>query len=222
MGLLSTALALTGCWRNTYAWNQKLTVTVMTPQGERSGSAVTRVTAGVNQKPMMGNLLSFGVNGEATLVDLGQGKFLFALLSPGGSWTSTEYLAELVFAADLPNRPVPGYPDGANQNYEVLQSLRKERSIPQKHYPLLVTFTDINDPKSVKEVKPGKLSDAFGPGYSLKSITLEITDEPVTKGKIIKICKWLDDQKLIFIDWTRYPSGHPLRTINWQSFRAGN
>lgn len=43
---------------------------------------------------------------------------------------------------------------------------------------------DINDPNSVREVDPANLAATFGPGVSLKRITLEIRDEPVTEGKI--------------------------------------
>jgi hypothetical protein len=43
------------------------------------------------------------------------------------------------------------------------------------------------------EVKPEKLSDTFGAGHHLKSITLEITNEPVTEGKVGPLLAWLSD-----------------------------
>ena len=39
-----------------------------------------------------------------------------------------------------------------------------------------------DDPKSVKPVDPDDLAAAFGEGVSLKDITVEITDDPVTWG----------------------------------------
>ena len=45
------------------------------------------------------------------------------------------------------------------------------------------------------EVKPESLAAAFGPGYSLKSITLEITDEEVTRGRVEKIIPWVGSIK---------------------------
>ncbi|MEO6202469.1 MAG: hypothetical protein ABIU05_13315 [Nitrospirales bacterium] len=69
------------------------------------------------------------------------------------------------------------------------------RDLPRQNYPLLVTFTDINDPKTVQQVDPGNLAATFGPGVSLKRITLEITDEPVTEGKLESVLGWLDDLK---------------------------
>ena len=64
-------------------------------------------------------------------------------------------------------------------------------------YPKLVTFTDMNDPKSVTLVqvwerkkdghfflKEDRMEELFGAGVSLKGITLEITDEPVQWGVV--------------------------------------
>ena len=62
--------------------------------------------------------------------------------------------------------------------------------MPKRDFPLLVTFTDIDDPKTVRKVDPNNLAATLGPGYALKSITLEITDEPVTKGKVEEVLGW--------------------------------
>lgn len=71
----------------------------------------------------------------------------------------------------------------------------KVRELASKDYPLLVTFTDITDPTTVNQVDPTNLAATFGPGVSLKRITLQITDEPVTEGKIESVLGWLDDLK---------------------------
>jgi hypothetical protein len=56
---------------------------------------------------------------------------------------------------------------------------------------MLVTFVDINDPTTVQRVDPDNLAATFGPGVSLKRITLEITDEKVMAGGIRKIVPWV-------------------------------
>jgi hypothetical protein len=53
--------------------------------------------------------------------------------------------------------------------------------------PDLVTFADINDPKSVIEVDPSNLQTTLGPNVSWNEITLESTDEPVTTGIQLKL-----------------------------------
>jgi hypothetical protein len=169
----------------TYTWNQKLTLTVETPQGEVSGSGVVRVAW--NDSP---DLLPDAphwhskVRGEATVVDLGDGKYLFALI--GGA----ERLGLRVFH----ERRLPQDTDGLGPIIEMIATQRGgvARPVPPETMPLLVTFTDIADPMTVARVDPDDLAASFGPGYSLKSVTLEITGEPVTKGDVEKVLHWLE------------------------------
>jgi len=57
-------------------------------------------------------------------------------------------------------------------------------------YPLLVRFRDIADPASVEEIDPANLAANFGPGISLKLITITVTDDAVTSG-IRNLLPWL-------------------------------
>lgn len=67
----------------------------------------------------------------------------------------------------------------------------KVREVAPKDNPLLVTFTNITNPTTVQRVDPDNLAATCGPGVSLKRITLEITDELVTEGKIESVLGWL-------------------------------
>ncbi len=57
---------------------------------------------------------------------------------------------------------------------------------------MLVTFGDLDDPTSVEEVDPDDLGATFGEGNSLRRITVQITDDPVTTG-IEKRLEWLSE-----------------------------
>lgn len=72
----------------------------------------------------------------------------------------------------------------------ILKNSRQKEDIPRDLYPLLVTFKDINDPASVQLVEPDQLTTIFGSDIKLKRITLEITDKPVTRGKVEKVLGW--------------------------------
>ena len=72
---------------------------------------------------------------------------------------------------------------------------------------------DINDPNSVIEVDPDNLAATLGPGVSLKRIMLEITDEPVTEGKIEQILPCLRSGKACVPLNKDLPYGHPMRNI---------
>ena len=176
--VLGASGLLQGCG-SSYDWNQKLTVVVQTPGGEKSGSAVTGVNTKYGRVFGTGTEWEISMRGEATVVDLGQGKYLFALLNE-----RTKTLASVVFA-----NKTKGVTE-ANPALSIIRDLRETAPVPREHYPMLVTFGDIKEPKSVKEVKPENLAAAFGGGYALKSITLEITDEQVTEGVAEKLLPW--------------------------------
>ena len=135
------------------------------------------------QQVLSGSVVQYDIKGEATVVEVVPGKYLFALLGEA----STKELAMRVWRDAFSDEQKRD----SGKAYRMIESLRETREVPPKEYPLLVTFTDINDPKSVLEVKPDDLAATFEPGYGLKSITLEITDDPVTEGKVEKFLSWL-------------------------------
>lgn len=174
-----------------WQWHQKLTVSVMTPEGMKVGSAVT--SARIEFPPKwtgVGDAAGMqrgGVSGEAVVVDLGEGRYLFALLQDYTEWTAyTAFFPELEGKAMLREEMFP-YLD------QMVASLGQSRDVPRKHYPLLVTFDNINDPASVRRVNPGDLSATFGPGYQLNDVTLSIMDEPLTKGVVESVLGWLTE-----------------------------
>jgi hypothetical protein len=113
-----------------------------------------------------------------------------------------------------------GQPEKAD--LEKVEAHRGPVTLGRSTYPPLVTFADITIPSSVSEVKPEDLAATFGSGYSLRSITLEITDEEVTKGRVGKVLAFISEENPIFIDWTKYPPGHVLRELNRRYFLTGN
>jgi hypothetical protein len=193
--LVSIGLAtitLSGCWGGN-SWYQKLTVTVSTPTCEVSGSSVSAVS--YTFRDDWGGFLRLGdarmyrgsLRGEATVVEVAPNKYLFALLD--------EKTQELAFQTFFPLDPKfeGGWNQPSKEKTKILKSQQGSRIVPEDYYPMLVTFTDINNPKSVKEVKLDKLAEVFGTGYALKSITLEITGEAVTDGVVQKVVSWIGD-----------------------------
>jgi hypothetical protein len=56
--------------------------------------------------------------------------------------------------------------------------MREPHRVTLAELPDLVTFADINDPKSVIEVDPNDLQATLGSNITWNEITLESTDEP--------------------------------------------
>ncbi len=178
-----------------YSWNQKLTVEVETPDGLVTGSAVTRVIwkfgppkLSVISHPSVGYAL-----GDATVVDLGDGRYLFAPLRGAGSNPVGEpprYIVKEFFrtgAGPLARDVVPDVYRRRGLASGVI-------TLSPDNYPLLVRFDELNDPASVKKVDPNNLAASFGEGFKLKRITVEVTSENVTKGIVLQILPWLKKQ----------------------------
>ncbi|NML73644.1 hypothetical protein HHL25_05830 [Rhizobium sp. S-51] len=188
--VIAVIAAVMVCWRAiypVYSWHQKLTVTVETPDGPVTGSSVVAVEWSSSPK-LLPDMPGAGhqFRGEATVVWLPGGRYLFALL-PG-----SDFRALSVFAPDkMPKHSwaairafLPAAARGSWSGGEI-------RTLTPDQYPLLVTFGDIDDPASVKLVDPADLEASFGPGYRLASITMAITNEAVTKGKVENVMEWL-------------------------------
>ncbi len=170
-------------------WHQKMTVVVDTPHGEKRGSSVISVNFARGNERLLrvteGSGVRWDVKGEAVVVDLGEGRYLFALLKGGSSYLGNAGVNAYVFSS---RRYAPGEIEAVKAVERAPRNAPKV--LPREMYPLLVTFDDINDPKTVKKVDPDNLAATFGPGYRLKRITIEITDEPVTRGKVEKVLGW--------------------------------
>lgn len=85
----------------------------------------------------------------------------------------------------------------------LLSGLRASRVVQPENYPLLVTFDDITKPETVKRVDPDDLAATFGAGYALEVVTLEITDEAVTQGRVEAVLGWIDEYYDKMLDGNR-------------------
>ena len=165
-----------------WSWTQRLVLEVETPEGVKSGGSVIAVNAERGPKWLPGEGrggMGTRVKGEAAVVEIAPGKYLFALIDGNDE-------AELALVLFFPD-PAPNTFERARQ----LETLRGTRLVPRDRYPLLVTFDDIADPTTVRRVDPGNLAATFGPGVSLRRITLEITDDKVTNGEAGSLLAWL-------------------------------
>lgn len=192
LAVLSTA-ALSGCAPSVPDYHYRLTVEVETPQGLRTGSSVIAVDNDMQLNMNGGGYSLFQRGrGEAVAVDLPGGRTLFALLRGADgeeSWAGT-----LLFELTPPPPFRPADKESyrtdrvrnaaANRDVIVVPPMLpyRDKLYAAAAYPLLVTFTDIRNPKTVTRVDPNDLAASFGPGVTLRRITVQITDDPVTTG----------------------------------------
>ncbi len=139
-----------------------------------------------------------GTIGEAMVMEFRPGKVLVPLLSVvtqvpdpvrGGNWTRQRGLWRAFYNHY-------GFKREHNEDHFPFMKrwlhVRGERELPFDDLPDLVTFDDINDPRTVKLVDPRNLEASFGLGVVLKRATIAIVDNdtPLTKG-IEKKLPWI-------------------------------
>lgn len=158
----------------------KLTYVVEVKGEVRSGSGVVEIrTEDTSRLPILGRGFASSATGEAVAIDLGDGRYMFSLLDN---------------AATLPFEPLIDHFRGDHTGVDVVRALKSEKpsvELGKDQLPLLVAFSDLHDPKSVRMVDPENLAATFGPGVRLGNVTLEITEEPVTRGAVESLLEWM-------------------------------
>lgn len=81
--------------------------------------------------------------------------------------------------------------------------------------PLMVAFKNEQDFRSIYRVEPTEFSTYFGTDVEFVSVEFEFTDEPVTKGVLIKRLPMLGQPaRDIPLEQSREPDGRPLSAFN--------
>jgi hypothetical protein len=170
----------------------RLAVQVETPDGVKSASGVLAVhpDRGYSRS---GSTLT---KGDAVFADLGGGKNLLALLAHGGD-TGLEldgmnYVALRAFNAA-----------GRKTTFNAMNQMTGTAPVTGSLIPVLATFTDINDPATMRVVKPDDFEAAYGRGFRLRGVVAEavpngfwpldfggVLGEPVTRGIEAKLPWW--------------------------------
>jgi hypothetical protein len=194
VAVLCAALALTACGRSA-SYRYKLALTLDTPDGVKTASNVVEINASDVILPARG--FCHKTKGQALYVDLGTGRRpLIALLTRIRRATDP-WPTFLGWGEDAPGEALADKCLGPKKPEDWLDELRATRkcgpvAITTADLPDLVTFADVNNPKSVMLVDPNNLSATLGPGVSWRSMTLQATDEPLTK-EIDEHLPWVRD-----------------------------
>jgi hypothetical protein len=221
--ILVMSLCLACCGK-TETYRYKLTLAVDTPQGVKRGAGVVEVIFYDVSFPERGTMHK--LRGEALYLDLGPGaRPLIALLTnqlhpkygKEQRWTRDAGPDDNLLSALYGVSLSAGILDYVSQ----ISRMRGPRKVTPADLPDLVTFADINDPKSVIEVDPGNLQATLGPNVTWNEITLESTDEPITAGIATKLT-WLPAYHGKMLDGDHYSTGNRLaNTLSTADFSFG-
>jgi hypothetical protein len=218
--MICAALALGGCGRSA-SFRYKLSLSLFTPDGVKSGYSVVAARFAEFRIPERG--LGHGISGQGIYIDLGPGRRpLIALLT---SKREPNQKPEDIFwdegiPFDLFTKRCLGlktYEDAIAVVSDISACTTPLR-LSTAELPDIVTFADVNDPRSIMKVDPENLSATFGPGVAWREMTLQWTDEPITSG-IEKQLPWVDTyQKSIMVPGFKQFGGLPL-AISRRNFK---
>jgi hypothetical protein len=161
----------------TYTYRYRLTVEVEVDGQVKSGSGV--IEAVWNAQPANlagGKPFNTRVHGEAVLVDLG-GRRPFVVTLWSDDALERRQISQSADRLALRAFGLPANRDGLSAI-----SHRKGRvNVPLDALPMLITFVDANDPKTVRAFTLGELQEVLGPGVRFRAASVEITDAPVSR-----------------------------------------
>jgi hypothetical protein len=165
----------------------RLTIEVQTPGGVRSASGVMAVYMGKDSGLLPEAGGSIGMKGDALFVDLGSGRNLIVALVHGANASNFDGMSRLAMNAFAAA--------GQKVRFKDVNELTGKAQVYGDLIPTLVTFTNLADPKTAQVLDPGNIEAAFGDGFHLNRVILEMVPvrlwpldfggplgEPVTRG----------------------------------------
>jgi hypothetical protein len=189
-------------WLQPYSSNRfRLTVEVDTPEGLKSGSSVIETVRWESWGLPEATGVRSTAKGEAIFVDLGDGQNLIAILGWGKAGEKEDKIYDLTRAALAPHSTV---------DWKGEYRLKGRGDLPPQYFPTLITFSDLKNPATAKLVDPANLSKSFGPGYSLRKIVLETTNDALTHTIESKLLWWSSPGRPAEIAWHAWRKGQDV------------
>ncbi len=204
-------------------YRYKLTVEFDTPDGMKSGSSVIEVKRIFDK---WGGEESTA-KGDAVFVDLGRGQNAVALLAHGkraGTELATT-IAPRVFFYNVIGKPT------TKSAQKLTKMVGKSKKLEGNLIPTIVTFDDINVPKSmkllyathyhpkVKEPSEDNVKIILGKGYKFRSATVTIVDDPVVRN-VESHLPWVTNEYKSADAYGRVAKGHHGGISSYKVFLA--
>jgi hypothetical protein len=185
-------LTLSACSDRLPSIKYRMTVELETPQGPRSSYSIVEIDPKVftTLQSTGGVDVKFNIKAEAVAIDLPRHGTLFALLRTNDLGDSDLLIGSLQYAG-LHVSPEGTAADHWRRVFSALANSDAKWELPPNRLPMFVRFQDLADPTSIEVVDPLHLDRAYGPGFRLKRVMIEIVKEPGIRGGIVARLPWL-------------------------------
>jgi hypothetical protein len=220
---LAMVLAFVGCGEREKSIRFRITYTFHTPSGERSGAHVLEDYSGPCSGASMGPGCVRGLRGEAAVIDLGDGKTVFAILAMG----PTGQVGGPIGAADAAYKSEIGAlckEDGGTVNgctiFQVKTDTLPPRALDAAQVLTFMSFKDLSDPASAIVVHAtggggvsiDRMEQTLGQGFAFRGAVIEMAnDAEITKGIEEKL-KWVGDYQSEILAWRALLNGETTGT----------
>lgn len=185
--------------RESVAFNYKLFLRVEVDGRTVEASSVYRVElyqgAQIPIPDGMGHLLSMSGSkcyGQAIPIRISSSQYIFALNNSGDD--NRDYICNLALLTLKSGSPVVRNSSGVGSDLiSALKKVQSDRSvyvINKERFPSFVSVSDTENPLSISRLDLGSPSQALGVTVAVRSLHLQITDEPV-QYTIKTIMPWL-------------------------------
>ncbi len=204
------AFSLSGCFDGDEASVRfKITAKAVVDGKPVENSSVMEVTWTDSSRNLLSTRGTAFATGEATVLDLGKRGKVFVLPwmgNPDGSFGAYFEVA-LPQTFGLENRMAKL----DSSDFAALRALKVGQKFSPNYLdpmvkkdfkPFMVMLRDPADPSTVAEVTKDNFSKLFGEGAVFEGLSIEITDQPVTKGVATGHLPLLKDRKRI---WSQRP-----------------
>ena len=199
-GLLFTALAGLAMWQRIASTEDEFSYRVQVTFDENGarvmGSNVVHVAIRRNI-PCIGMCgYTFAVQGQAIPIKFSNGKYLFALLGVADHSFRARSMPFQAFKALPPYRKVSELP-------------HHPINVPSEYVPTVIYFADMADPNSAVIANQGNLQTLVGENVRLTSVSVNLTDEPVSTG-IDQLLPWVEKQQVALTSNQNISTSHSL------------
>lgn len=195
-GLCAAASVASGCSLLAESASLSYALKVTASVGERSaiGASVIKLRWVDNQLfPNPGPVVVSQAWGQSPSINLGdEHGYIFALLTRRESPTYYSSMPTRLLAPHI--EPVEN-PD--SKAGPILGRLRRMSQLngpflaPREEWPTFVTFADLDDPKTVREIDPNQFVTRGGSVANVERVEISITRAPVTQG-LERTLPWLE------------------------------
>ncbi|WP_417770693.1 hypothetical protein [Stappia sp.] len=182
-----------------YTWYQITTINVDTPDGPVSGSGEVRVRLTVPPNiSFMGSAYEWQITGEAAVVDLPDGRHVFAMIVD-----ETEREWPDVIARRVARRTM-GLERLTRENAgswvaTVLSEGDRDIPLTDREVPTLVTFLNESEPASIQDLaNTTAVREVLGEGFAVLGVTIRFSEVSTEPEQVLAALPWLESKQGLF------------------------